>query len=125
MEPRSSQSRLFFAACRSYFSYFHFASFFLFFFLLFRAVLEAYGGSQSRGGSVRAIATATQDPSCLCDLHHSSQQHQILNPLSEARDPTRSLMVPSQFCFCCATTGTPTHFLTLRFCLSEWLRRFL
>ena len=26
-------------------------------------------------------ATATCDPSHVCDLHHSSQQHQILNPL--------------------------------------------
>ena len=33
-------------------------------------------------------ATATQDPSHTCDLHRSSQQHQILNPLSEARDQT-------------------------------------
>ena len=39
-----------------------------------------------------ATATATQDPSCICDLHHSSQQHQILNPLSEARDWTHVLM---------------------------------
>ena len=30
-------------------------------------------------------ATATLDPSCVCDLHHSSQQRQILNPLIEAR----------------------------------------
>ena len=33
-------------------------------------------------------ATATQDMSHICDLHHSSQQSQILNPLSEARDRT-------------------------------------
>ena len=32
------------------------------------------------------IATATWDPSLICDLHCSSQQHQILNPLREARD---------------------------------------
>ena len=31
-------------------------------------------------------ATATQDPSCICDLHQSSQQHWILNPLTKARD---------------------------------------
>ena len=31
-------------------------------------------------------ATATPDPSCVCDLHHSSWQHRLLNPLSEARD---------------------------------------
>ena len=30
-----------------------------------------------------AYTTATQDPSCVCDLHGSSW---ILNPLSEARD---------------------------------------
>ena len=38
------------------------------------------------------IATATSDPSCTCDLHHNSQQHQILNPLSEARNRTCILM---------------------------------
>ena len=31
-------------------------------------------------------ATTTQDPSHVCDLHHSLWQHQILNPLSKARD---------------------------------------
>ena len=39
-----------------------------------------------------AIATATQDPGHICDLHHSSQQCQILNPLSKARDQTCVLM---------------------------------
>ena len=37
-------------------------------------------------------ATATQDPSHVCDIHHSSQQRQILNPLSNARDQTHILM---------------------------------
>ena len=32
-----------------------------------------------------AYATATLDPSYICDLHHSSQQHQILNSLSKPR----------------------------------------
>ena len=41
-------------------------------------------------------ATATWDPSHVCDLYHSSQQCRILNPLSEARDQTQNLMVPSQ-----------------------------
>ena len=36
-----------------------------------------------------------QDPSCICDLHHSSWQCQILNPLSEARDWTCILVDPS------------------------------
>ena len=33
-------------------------------------------------------ATATRDLSRVCDLHHSSWQRQILNPLSGARDQT-------------------------------------
>ena len=40
--------------------------------------------------------TATWDLNCICDLHHSSQQHWILNPLTEATDQTRILMDPSQ-----------------------------
>ena len=43
-----------------------------------------------------ARATATRDPSLVCDLHQSSRQRQILNPLGKARDQTRNLMVPSQ-----------------------------
>ena len=43
----------------------------------------------------------------VCDLHHSSWQRWILDPLSEARDGTHSLVVSSRICFCCATMGTP------------------
>ena len=43
-----------------------------------------------------AYATAIPDPSRFCDLHLSSQQRQIVNPLSKGRDRTRNLMVPSQ-----------------------------
>ena len=60
-----------------------------------------------------ARATATRDLNCICDLHHSSQQRQILNPLNEARDRTRNLMVPTQICFRCTTTGTPKMTPTL------------
>ena len=38
--------------------------------------------------TVTATATATLDPSCVCNPYHSSRQHWILNPLSEARDQT-------------------------------------
>ena len=41
-------------------------------------------------------ATATLDSNHICDLRQSLQQHQILNPLSEARDPTGILMGISQ-----------------------------
>ena len=47
------------------------------------------------------------DPSLVCNLHHSSWQCRILKPLSEARDQTRNLVVPSQIRFRCATMGTP------------------
>ena len=43
-----------------------------------------------------ATATAMQDLSHICDLHHSSHQRQILNPLSKARDQTRNFMVSSR-----------------------------
>ena len=46
-----------------------------------------------------ATATAMPDPSHFCDLHHSSQQHGILNLLSEARDRTRIIMGTSQINF--------------------------
>ena len=47
-----------------------------------------------------ATATAMQDLSCICKLRHSSWQHWILNPLSDARDGTRILMDTSHVCYC-------------------------
>ena len=47
------------------------------------------------------------DPSHICDLQHSSWQRCILNSMSEARDWTCKLMVPSQSHFRCAMMGTP------------------
>ena len=35
----------------------------------------------------RTTAVATQDLSCICDLHCRGQQHWILSPLSEAPNP--------------------------------------
>ena len=43
------------------------------------------------------------------DLHHSSRQHRILNPLSKARDQTRVLLGTSWICFCWAMMGTLEH----------------
>ena len=43
-----------------------------------------------------ATTTAMGDLSCICDLHHSSWQRWILNPLSEARDQTCILTDTSQ-----------------------------
>ena len=54
-----------------------------------------------------ATATAMPDPIHACDLPYSSWQCWILNPLNEARDRTRNLMVPSRTCFRRSTMGTP------------------
>ena len=35
---------------------------------------------------LQAYSTTTAMPSCICNLHHSLWQHQVLNPLSKARD---------------------------------------
>ena len=43
-----------------------------------------------------ATATATQNPSHIRDLHHSSRQRRILDPLSKDRDGTRILMDTDQ-----------------------------
>ena len=45
-----------------------------------------------------ATATATLDLSHTCDLHHSSKQRRILNPLNKARDWTQIFMDASQVC---------------------------
>ena len=43
-----------------------------------------------------ATGAATQNPSHVCDIQHSSAQRQILNPLSKARDRNYVLMDASQ-----------------------------
>ena len=53
-----------------------------------------------------ATATATWDPSHICDAHHSSQQRQILNPLSKTRDWTLILVDTSRVHYCWTTMGT-------------------
>ena len=75
--------------------------FLLFIYCYFRAAPIAYRDSQARGqigatGAPHATAIVTQDPSHVCDLHHSSQHRQFTDPLSEARDQTRILMDPRQ-----------------------------
>ena len=80
----------FYSALLFFFSFSFFLSFFFFVFCLFRAVPAAYESSQARG-QIRAIAASlchshSNNPSHICDLHYSSWQHGILNPLMEARD---------------------------------------
>ena len=76
--------------------------FFFFSFFLFRAIPEAYEVPRLGVKSelqLPVYTTATPNLSCIRDLHHSSQQCQILNPLSEARDGNHILMDTSQVHF--------------------------
>ena len=95
---------------------------FLYLFFL-RAAPSAYRGSQARHpigavaaglhhshSNARSLTHRAQDLSHVFELHHSSQQCQILNPPSGARDPTCVLMVTSQMRFYCTTVGTPCIF---------------
>ena len=56
-------------------------------------------------------ATATRDLSHICDIHHSSWQGQIPNPVNETRDQTCILIDTSQIQFQSATMGTPKNYL--------------
>ena len=56
---------------------------------------------------VYTTATTMQDPSCVYDLHYSSQQRWILNPHSKTRDRTPNLVVTSWIHFYCTAMGTP------------------
>ena len=87
------------------------------------ATSAAYGNSWARGqieAAAEAYATATPDPSHICNLHHSSWQCRILNPLSEARDWTCVLLDTSQTRFCWAMMGTPGLTFNLCFFVLEY-----
>ena len=92
-----------------------------FFFLCFLGAV-AYGNKEfprlGRGGSwIRATIASLPHShrnarSKPRDLHHSSQQHQILNPLNKAREWTRILIDTSLIHFRWAMMGTPYIVLT-------------
>ena len=77
---------------------------FLFFFLVFLGPHLQYMefprlGVESELQPLSYVrATATQDPSRICHLHHRSRQHPILNPLNKAWDLTLILMDTSRDC---------------------------
>ena len=82
-----------------------------FVFCLLRAAPTAHGDSQARGLIGAVAASLYQSHSNTRSEphlrpHHSSLQHRIFNPLSEAWEWTRNLMVPSWIHFRWATTRT-------------------
>ena len=91
-----------------------------FFFFFFRAAPLAYGSSQARGWIGTAATGLCHSHSNAgsklhCDLHCSSQQLQILKPLSGARDGAWNLMDTSQIHYCWATMGTPILYVLITF----------
>ena len=104
---------LFFINSNSSFPKYSSGTFFFSFFFVFLGLhqqhMEVPQARGPIGAVVATLATATEmpDPSLVWDLHHSSWQHRILNPLSESRDQTCDLMDTSQIHFFWVTTGTP------------------
>ena len=93
-------------------------NFILFYFILFYFILFfCFLGLHSQHMEVPSLgvelepqlpayvtATATRDPNCVCDLHHSSRQCRIPDTLSKSRDRTHILMDnTSRIHFHCAT----------------------
>ena len=79
-----------------------------FFFFFFRAIPATYESYRARGWIGATAGSLHHGPSKLgsdlshiCNLHYSSLQCQIFNPLSEVRDRTRILMDTSQISFHC------------------------
>ena len=80
--------------------------FFFFFFPIFRAAPLAYVSFPGKGSNPSCSCWPTPQPwhqqiampdlNRICDLHHNSSQHQILNQLSEARNQTSILMDTSR-----------------------------
>ena len=90
------------------------------FFCLFRAMeVPRLGVKSELHQQAYTTAIAMPDLSHICDLHHSSQQRQILNPLSKVRDRTCVLMETSQIRYHGATTGIPVLFLFFNNLLSR------
>ena len=123
MRKRKKKTNTFLDECYSF-------SFF-FFFLLFRVTPVAYMEVPRLRVQLElplpayTTAIATPDPSCICDLHHSSWQCQILNPLSKARDRTCTLMNTSRIHFRCTTTGTPFFYLLQEQVWGKFLLKYL
>ena len=86
--------------------------FFFLSFCLFKATPRAYGGSQARGLIGSTAAGLYHSHNNARSSPHLRPTPQLtatpdLNPLSETRDRTRDLMVPSRSRFRCTTMGTP------------------
>ena len=99
---------------------FYFILFILFYFLLLGPCLQhmevpRLGVKSELQLPAYTTATASQDPSHVCDIHHSSRQPWILNPLREARDWTHLLLDAGRVSYLWAMTGAHIY------CISDTL----
>ena len=86
--------------------------FFLFFFLLlpvWHMEIPRLGVKLELQPPACTTAIAMPDPRRICDLHHSSWQCWILNPLSQARNQTHILMYTSQVLNLLSHNGNSQH----------------
>ena len=87
---------------------------FIFLFFLFRATSQGTwkfpGQGSDRSYSCQPMPQP-QNPSHICDLHHSLRQGQSLNPLSKARDQTRILIDTNPVSWFSIIPPLPTPFL--------------
>ena len=82
-------------------------------FLIFSGHALCIGSSQTRGWielKLLAYTIAMPYPSCVSDLHWSSWQCWILNPLNEAKNQSCVFMDTNQVHYHWATKGTPFFF---------------
>ena len=88
--------------------------FFFFGLFVFSRALPRHMEVPRPGVQVEAVADSLHhshsntDASRIWDLHPSSWQSRLLNPLREARDRAHNLMVPSRIRFYSATMRTPS-----------------
>ena len=104
---------------------FHKPFFFFFFFFCFLGLhlqhieVPRLGAELELQLPAYATATETQDPSHVCNPR--SQQHQILNPLSEARDQIHVFIDTIWVYYHWATMGPPMSSVTWQLWAQTWL----
>ena len=82
------------------------------------------GGKSELQLPAYTMAKAMQDPSRVCNLHHSSRQPQIPDPLSEARDQTCIVLNTSWIHFHFAARTSEFKILMILFYFYSWFTVF-
>ena len=73
--------------------------------------------------SVYTTAKATPDPEHICKLHHNLWQHQIFNPMSEARNRTHILIETSRVLNPLSHNMNSPQLNPNSYCYQNWFHR--